>query len=126
MNELFLVTGVFAALGALGHGYLGERLILMPLGHGADLPRTRFGNTPTTVMMIRFTWHFFTVVMISLAVVFIALGGRVIGGGDWTLVRVLAGYFAVFGALVFVLSRGRHFAWLIGLGAAVTALLGTF
>jgi len=76
-------------------------------------------------MMLRFTWHFFTVVMVSLAVVFLALGFNVIGGGDWTVVRVLAGYFAVFALLVLVLSRGRHFAWLIGFAAAVTAWLGT-
>lgn len=76
-------------------------------------------------MMLRFTWHFFTVVMVNLAVVFLALGSGVAGGGDWTVVRVLAGYFAIFGMLVLVLSRGRHFAWLIGLGAALTAWLGT-
>jgi len=76
-------------------------------------------------MMLRFTWHFFSVVMLSLALVFLALGAGVIGGGDWTVVRVLAGYFAVFGVLVLVLSRGRHFAWLLGLAAAVAAWLGT-
>ena len=125
MNELFLVTGALAGFGALAHGYLGERLVLMPVTQGADLPSTRFGDATQTAMMLRFTWHFFTVVMVSLAVVFLALGSGVVGGGDWTVVRVLAGYFAVFGMLVFVLSRGRHFAWLVGLGAAVTAWLGT-
>jgi hypothetical protein len=125
MNELLLVTAALAAFGALGHGYLGERLILMPLSHGTDLPSTRFGGARQTTMMLRFTWHFFTVVMVSLAVVFLGLGSGVVGGGDWTVVRVLAGYFAVFGVLVLVLSRGRHFAWLIGLGAAATAWLGT-
>ena len=76
-------------------------------------------------MMLRFTWHFFTVVMLSLAIVFLALGTEVVGGGDWAVVRLLGGYFAVFGVLVLVLSRGRHFAWLVGLAAAVTAWLGT-
>ena len=125
MNELFLVTGALAGFGALAHGYLGERLVLMPVTQGMGLPSTRFGGAAQTAMMLRFTWHFFTVVMVSLAVVFLALGTGAIGGGDWAVVRVLAGYFAVFGVLVLVLSRGRHFAWLIGLGAAVTAWLGT-
>jgi hypothetical protein len=75
--------------------------------------------------MLRFSWHFFTAVMASLAVVFFALAGGLVGGGDWMVVRVLAGYFAGFGVLVLVQSRGRHFAWLLGLGAAVTAWLGT-
>ena len=125
MNELFLVTGALAAFGGLGHGYLGERMILIPLTRRAELPSTRLGGAAQTGMMLRFTWHFFSVVMLSLAVVFLALGSGAISGGDWTVVRVLAGYFAVFGVLVLVLSRGRHFAWLIGLGAAVTAWLGT-
>jgi hypothetical protein len=125
MNEMFLVTGVLAALGGLGHGYLGERMILVPLMQRAELPATRLGGPAFTGMMLRFTWHSFTVVMLSLAVVFFALGAGAIGGGNWTVVRVLAGYFAAFGVLVLVLSRGRHRAWLIGLGAAVTAWLGT-
>lgn len=125
MNEWFLATGALAALGGLGHGYLGERMILIPLGRQAELPRTRFGDSPSTMLMIRFTWHFFTVVMLSLAVAFFALGTEAVGGGDWSVVRVLAGYFAAFGVLVLVLSRGRHRAWLIGLAAAATAWLGT-
>src|SRR5947209_1941328 len=125
MNELFLVTGALAAFGGLGHSYLGERMILIPLTRRAELPSTRFGGPAETTIMLRFTWHFFTVVMVSLAVVFLALGSGIVGGGNWTVVRVLAGYFAVFGVLVLVLSRGRHRAWLIGLGAAVTAWLGT-
>ena len=125
MNEPFLVTGALAAFGGLAHGFLGERIILIPLTRRAELPSTRFGGSRQTAMMLRFTWHFFSVVMLSLAVVFLALGAGVIGGGDWTVVRVLAGYFAVFGVLVLVLSRGRHFAWLLGLAAAVAAWLGT-
>jgi hypothetical protein len=125
MNELFLVTAALAALGGLGHGYLGERMILIPLMQRAELPATRLGGPAFTGMMLRFTWHCFTVVMLSLTVLFFALGTGVIGGGDWTVVRVLAGYFGVFGVLVLVLSRGRHRAWLIGMGAAVTAWLGT-
>ena len=122
MNESFLVTGALAAFGGLSHAYLGERMILIPLRRQVDLPATRLAST---MRVLRFTWHFFSVVMVSLAVVFLALGTGLVGSGNWAEVRVLAGYFAVFGVLVLVLSRGRHFAWLVGLGAAVTAWLGT-
>jgi hypothetical protein len=124
MKELFLVTGALAGFGGLVHAY-GGRLVLIPMSRQTQLPATRFGGPRATMGMLRFTWHFFTVVMLSLAVVFTALGTGVIGGGNWAVVRVLAGYFAVFGVLVLVQSRGRHFAWLGGLAAAVTAWLGT-
>jgi Flp pilus assembly protein protease CpaA len=63
--------------------------------------------------------------MAGLAVGFLLLATDAIGGGDWALVRALAVCFGVFGVLVLVLSRGRHFAWLLGLGAAATAWAGT-
>ncbi len=135
MNELFLVTGTLAAFGGLSHAYLGERLLLTPLMERVDLPTTRFETArllrniafsdDDTKIILRGAWHFFTVVMVSVAAVFLALGAGVAGGGDWTVVRILAVYFAVFGVLVLVLSRGRHFAWPIALAAALTAWLGT-
>jgi len=71
MNESFLVTGALAAFGGLSHAYLGERMILIPLRRQVDLPATRLAST---MRVLRFTWHFFSVVMVSLAVVFLALG----------------------------------------------------
>lgn len=125
MSELFLVTAALAAFGGLSHAYLGERMILIPLRREAQLPATALGGPGTTMSMLRFVWHFFTVVMVSLAVVFMALGTGIVGGGDWAVVRVLAGYFAIFGVLVLVQSRGRHFAWLLALATAAAAWLGT-
>ena len=125
MTEAFYATSALAALGGLAHGYLGERLLLVPIGRKADLPATRLGGKGSTMMMLRFTWHFFTVMMAGLAVAFLALAIGAIGGGDWALVRVIGVSFAVFGALVLMLSHGRHFAWILGFVCAGTAWLGT-
>jgi hypothetical protein len=125
MNGLFLITGALAAALAIGHAFLGERLLLVPMARQTDLPTTRFGGRATTMRILRFTWHFFSAVMAFLAIAFVLLATGAIGGGDWALVRVLAVLFAIFGGLVLVLSRGRHFAWLLGVAAAVTAWLGT-
>jgi hypothetical protein len=75
--------------------------------------------------MIRFAWHFFALVVWSTAVLFFAVSVGVFGGGDWTAVRVLAVYWAVFAVVVLVLSRGRHFAWTLGSGIAIAAWWGT-
>ena len=125
MTEAFYATAALVALTGMGHGYLGERLLLVPLGRQMNLPTTRLGGESFTMMMIRFTWHFFTVVMAGLAVAFVLLATGVIGGGDWALVRVLAISFAVFGVLVLLLSRGRHRAWILGFACAGTTWLGT-
>ena len=125
MTEAFYATATLAVFGAMAHGYLGERLVLGPLARQAGLPATRLGGARFTMSMIRFTWHFFTAVMMGLAVSFALLATGAIGGGDWTLVRTIAASFAVFGALVLILSRGRHFAWLLGFACAGTACLGT-
>jgi hypothetical protein len=125
VTEAFYATGALAAFGAIAHGYLGERLVLAPLGRQVSLPATRLGGERSTMRMIRFSWHFFTVVMAGLAVAFLLLATGAIGGGDWALVRLLAVSFAIFGVLVLVLSRGRHFAWILGFACAGTACLGT-
>jgi hypothetical protein len=124
MTEVFYATAALATVGALAHGYLGERLVLVPLGE-AGVPATRLGGPRFTMSMLRFTWHFFTAVMTALAVAFLLLATGAIGGGDWALVRVVAISFAVFGALVLFLSHGRHFAWILGFACAGTAWLGT-
>jgi hypothetical protein len=125
MTEAFYATAALTALTALGHGYLGERLLLVPLGRQTELPTSRLGGKRATMTMLRFTWHFFTVVMGGLVIAFLALATGAIGGDDWALVRVIAVSFGVFGALVLILSRGRHFAWVLGLACAVTAWFGT-
>jgi hypothetical protein len=121
----FFVSAALAASGALIHSFLGERRVLIPLAQQGALPSTSLGDASQTMMMIRFTWHFLSVVAASLAVVFVGLATGVIGGGDWAVVRVLGVYFAIFGVLVLVLWRGRNFAWLMGLVCAGTIWLGT-
>jgi hypothetical protein len=125
MNAPLLVAGVLALAAGAVHSYLGERLILIPLFRSADLPKTPFGGQRFTRSMIRFAWHFFAIVVWSTAALFLAISVGVFGGGDWIVVRVLAAYWALFAVGVLVLSRGRHFAWLLGSVVTIAAWWGT-
>lgn len=125
MNEGLVVAGVLALVGGASHSYLGERLILIPLFRGGGLPASPFGDAAFTKLLLRFVWHFFTIVAWSTAALFLVLSGGGLEGGNQTAVRIIALYWAVFAVAVLALSRGRHFAWLLGSGITVAAWLGT-
>ncbi len=125
MNVALAVAAVMAIVGGLAHSYMGERMILMPLFRSDGIPESPFGGVQFTRVMIRFAWHFFAVVVWSTAVLFLLLSVSAVGGGDWTAVRVIAAYWAVFAVVVLVMSRGRHFAWIGGTIVAVAAWWGT-
>lgn len=125
MNVPLLIAGLVAAAGGIAHSYMGERMILIPLFRGGGLPESPFGGEKFTRDVIRFAWHFFAIVVWSTAALFLLLSAGAVGGGDWTVVRVIAVYWAVFAVVVLILSRGRHFAWLLGSVVTAAAWWGT-
>src|SRR5436190_20735716 len=124
MNFPLLIAGVLAAAIGIGHSCLGETWILIPLFRGDGVPRTPIGGVQDTRRMIRFTWHFFSVVAWNTAGLFLALSAGIIGGG-WTVARVIATYWGVFAVAVLLLSRGRHGAWVLGSLVAIAGWWGT-
>lgn len=120
-----LIAGGLAVVGARSHAYLGERLVLIPLFRDGGVPATPFGGVAFTQAMLRAVWHFFTVVVLSVAVLFFVLSNGESGGANETAARIIGTYFAIFAPLVLVLSRGRHFAWLLASGIADGAWWGT-
>ena len=124
MSLALLVAALGAAAAGVGHSYLGERWILLPLFQTDALPRTPVGGTHATRRMIRFTWHFFSVVAWLTAATFAshALGS---GDGGSAVTRFLAVGWLVFGVTVLIFSRGRHGAWMLGLAVGAAAWLGS-
>jgi hypothetical protein len=124
MSLALLAAAVGAAAAGIGHSYLGERWILLPLFHTDALPRTPVGGTYATRRMIRFTWHFFSVVAWLTAATFASHGLGFVDGGSG-VIRVLAACWLAFGVAVLIFSRGRHGAWMLGLAVGVAAWLGS-
>ena len=124
MNFPLLIAAVGAAATGIGHSYLGERLILIPLFRGDGVPKTPIGGVSATRRMIRFTWHFFSVIAWSTSGLFFMRSAGMFDG-SWTPVRVIAMYWAIFAVAVLLLSRGRHGAWVLGALVAIAAWWGT-
>ena len=125
MNIALVLAGSLAVVGAAAHSYFGERYIIIPLTRRDDLPHTPLGDDKATARMLRSTWHFFTVAVLSVAGVLFAFAQSSVEGGGEVAVRILAVYAAVFAVFNLVRSRGRHFVWLLGSGMAAAAWIGT-
>jgi len=121
MNVAFLFAGAVAVAGGLAYSYLGERLILISLFRQRDLPRTPFGDDIFTRHLLRGAWHFFAIMVWTAGGLLLALAPATLEGSAQIAVRIVAGYFAAFAVVVLVLSRGRHFAWLLGSAIAASA-----
>ena len=121
MNGYLLAAGVLAiALGAT-HSWLGERTVLGPLLRLGNLPEL-FGSVAFLRRVLRMAWHVTTVLLCGLGVLLIELARAPAGEPDRLVLSALGWTFAACMLLVFLLTRGRHFAWLVF--ALITALIG--
>lgn len=106
---LYLAAFLAAALG-LAHSLLGERYILIRLFRRENLPKL-FGSTAFTQRTLRFVWHITTFAWWGFAALLVQLGqGTLTPSGT---ARVIACTFILSGLLTLIISRGRHWAWLV-------------
>jgi hypothetical protein len=123
MNAALLFAGTVAIALGLAHSYMGERQILISLLRRSEL--TPHALRRRHLHSLRGAWHFFTIMVWTAAGLLFALATADLEGGTQIAVRVVAGYFAAFAVVVLVLSRGRHFAWLLGSVIAASAWWAT-
>lgn len=115
---LYLAALLAFALGA-AHSLLGERYILVRLFRKPDLPRL-FGGTWFTTRTLRFAWHLTTVAWWGCAALLVQLArGTLTPSGTLLTLGVT---FVVSGLLPLVITRGRHWAWLVLLLIGAIAL----
>ena len=115
-----------AALGgfvACAHSYLGERYIIIRLLRRTDLPKLR-GSEEFTRQILRFAWHLTSIAWLGLAAIlfYLAVGPLTSGA---IVPRIVAVTFAVHAIVTFAATRGRHYAWLVFIGIAIAAYLGS-
>jgi len=90
------------------HSVLGERYILVRLFRRTNLPEL-FGDTTFTTRTLRFAWHVTTVAWWGFAAILLVLARQ-----SWTrgqLLFIVAATFLLTGAIILIISHGRHWAW---------------
>ena len=122
MQSLYFVAASLCFVLGLGHSIVGERYILLPLRSRTDLPKL-FGSAELTARTLRFAWHLCTVAWWGAGAIFCYMALDRLSTA--TVAGILAGVFLISAVVTFVVSRGRHFAWLLFLAIGVIALYGS-
>ncbi|WP_125716682.1 hypothetical protein [Pseudoalteromonas rubra] len=118
MTVLLYIAAALLILVSLAHSYLGERFILIRLFKRDNLPEL-FGSSVFTIRTLRFAWHLTSIAWLGFAALLIALASPKFA--PTMLLQIIAATFVLHSALALVLSRGKHWSWL--LFAVVSVLL---
>ena len=111
---LFALSAVFMAVTAFLHTYFGEKRLLGPL----FASQTPFFEPYPRRRLLRTSWHYQSVFMLSNALVIVW------PGVDARLKMVIGAFWLVMGLQSLVRSRGKHVGVVPLLGAGITAIAG--
>ena len=122
---LYLAAVLLFLLG-LAHSLLGERYILVRLFRRDNLPRL-FGSPEFTVRTLRFAWHITTVAWWGLAALLVAIAQDGFGPPETgaTVARIIGWTAIISGLLPLILTRGKHWSWLVLFVVGALLLAGT-
>lgn len=123
INPYLASSGVLILGLAVFHSVLGETYIVRRLLRRDNLPHL-FGDASFTKRTIRYAWHLLTILCIAAgAILFLAAVTQ--GDALEPVVWILAATFAACSVWGIVSTRARHLSWIVLLGAAVLAAIGT-
>jgi len=105
MNVELTIAGLSCAILALGHWFVGRRVL--PGLRSERMPSSPFGPPSMTVGMVRFTWHIVTVVLVAFATLLVTLAW--VGDDDplTLLLRWFTAFWLVATVTVFWVARRR-------------------
>ncbi len=111
--NLLILSAVVMALTALAHSIVGEKWLIQPLlAHNIGLLSGYRSN------LVRFAWHFTSLLMIVTALV-VAWPGT-----PAPLIRITGAVWLIAGVGDAILTRGKHIGWPLLSAAGLLALLG--
>lgn len=110
MTSAFYFAAFLAIVVGVVHSVLGERFILIRLFKRNDLPKL-FGGSEFTTNTLRFAWHITTIAWWGFAALLVQLAkGMITAQG---VASVIAITFLLTGVLTLVLSKAKHFSWIV-------------
>ena len=119
--SLILGALTMAALAGL-HSYIGETRLLQRLLAMPALPSLN-GSIDYTRAILRWAWHLTSVAWLGFAGVFVALT-QIPVDARLPIGFILVACLGLSAIIVFVVTRGRHLAWIFFLVSAVCAFIG--
>jgi hypothetical protein len=122
MNGFILSAAFLSFLMGTLHSILGEKLVLAPLLRLGDLPPV-LGSALFTRRILRFAWHLTTALLWG-------LGGLLLywapgtGPESHPLLAIVAATYLACSLIAGIITRGKHFSWVVFLAMAGLVLLG--
>lgn len=109
MNPPLAIAAALAFSLAIGHSWLGERLILQPVLAMENLPKLR-GSRRGMQKIVRFAWHLTSVFFIAMAAILFYFSRAT---KDVPVIEIISATYFLSALITLVVSRGRHYAWVV-------------
>jgi hypothetical protein len=106
---LFIAALLLFSVGVI-HSVLGERYILIRLFRRKDLPHL-FGGPEFTIRTLRFAWHLTTLAWWGFACILVLLAKHSLTAQSVLAVIAMSCFLS--SLITVLISRGKHFAWLV-------------
>ena len=120
MNPLLATAAFLAASLAVTHSWLGEKWIIQPVLAMENMPAL-FGSRRGMKKILRFAWHLTSVLFLCMGAVLLHYS---VGEPDKRVLFIITVTYLISAVMTLIVSRGRHYAWVVFLIIGVLTWLG--
>lgn len=117
---LYYIAALLLVGIGIAHSVLGERYVLRRLERLNNIPRLTLGGKELMVQVLRFSWHLTSIAWFGIAGVLVLMAHDTLSNKSAAF--ALAATFMVNAVASGVLSRGRHYSWIVFLSIGTILL----
>jgi hypothetical protein len=119
MNLHLSIAALLSVTLAVGHSWLGERLILQPILGLQELPKLS-GSRRGMQKIVRFAWHITSVYFLAIAAILFYFSRT---AAEPAVIKIISVTNIVSAIITIAVSRGRHYAWIVFLAIGILSWL---